>query len=271
MTPTVVLIGAGNMGFAMLEGWLKRMPELTLHVVEPFEAFRQRAETAGARAVAGLSDLPTGLRAELVVVAVKPQMVATVLADCGALAGRGAAFLSVAAGVRLATMRVALAAPASHIRCMPNTPAAVGEGMMVLCTDTDLPSPVRQLTEALMATSGPIAWVGDEALMDAVTAISGSGPAYVFHFIEALTIAGRRLGLPEDVAALLASQTVAGAGRMARDAAASPTVLRERVTSPNGTTAAALSVLMAEGALTDLVVRAATAARDRGVELGREN
>ncbi|WP_127904344.1 pyrroline-5-carboxylate reductase [Solirhodobacter olei] len=270
MTPTVVLIGAGNMGFAMLEGWLKRMPKLTLHVVEPFKAFRQRAETAGAHAVAALTDLPTDLKADLVVVAVKPPMVAMVLADCTSLAARGAAFLSVAAGVRLASMRSALAAPAAHIRCMPNTPAAVGEGMMVLCTDTDLPPRIRKLTEALMASSGEVAWVGDEALMDAVTAISGSGPAYVFHFIEALTAAGLRLGLPEDVAPLLARQTVAGAGRMARDASVSPTVLRERVTSPSGTTEAALSILMADGALTELMARAATAARDRGVELGRE-
>ena len=263
----VVLIGAGNMGFAMAEGWLRNLPDLVLHVVEPHEPFRQRANALGAKAVPSLADLAPTLSPHLVIIAVKPQLVLGVLADARTLAMNGAACLSVAAGVRLATKRAALGAASPLIRCMPNTPAAIGEGMMVLYADEMLPPSTRDLAETLMAASGAVAWIEDEALMDAVTAISGSGPAYVFHFVEALTEAGSRLGLPDQTAALLARQTVAGAGRMAAQAATSPNVLREQVTSPNGTTAAALAVLM--DGLTDLVVHAAIAARDRSVELGR--
>lgn len=266
MSPILVLIGAGNMGFAMLSGWLRQDPKLTVHVVEPFAGFRDRAAAIGAHPVASLSDLPRGLRADLVILAVKPQTVASVLEDCGAL---GATYLSVAAGITIAAMQAALPAPASIIRCMPNTPAAIGEGMMVLCPGLNVPETVKALTAGLMATSGAVAWVADESLMDAVTAISGSGPAYVFHFIEALTEAGKTLGLPSETAALLARQTVAGSGRMAQLSDVTPTTLREQVTSPNGTTAAALSVLMADRALTTLLSKAAKAARDRGVELGR--
>lgn len=270
MTHTVVLIGAGNMGYAMLTGWLQHDPELVVHVVEPYEPFQARAKAAGARPVAALADLPGDLNPDLVVLAVKPQMVAPVLADCSALAGCGATFVSVAAGITIAAMAATLPKDTPVVRCMPNTPAAIGEGMMVLCAGPAVSATARQLIETLFAASGSVAWLQDEGLMDAVTAISGSGPAYVFHFIEALTEAGVALGLPDDIASLLARQTVAGAGRMALTSATSPTVLREQVTSPNGTTAAALAVFRYEHALVRLVGQAATAARDRGIELGRE-
>lgn len=270
MTNIIVLIGAGNMGFAMLTGWLHQNPDLTVHVVEPFEPFQIRAKSAGAQPVADLADLPADLTAELVVLAVKPQMVALILAECGGLAERGASFVSVAAGITIPAMARALPKDTPIIRCMPNTAAAIGQGMMVLCAGPTVSAPARQLTERLFATSGAVAWAEDERLMDAVTAISGSGPAYVFHFIEALTEAGISLGLPADLAGLLARQTVAGAGLMAQKAADSPTVLRQQVTSPNGTTAAALGVFMADQALARLVGRAAKAARDRGIELGQE-
>ena len=270
MSHTIVLIGAGSMGFAMLSGWLRKDPALTAHVVEPFEPFQTRARQAGAHPVPTLADLPEGLVADLVVLAVKPQMVAVVLADCTGLAERGATFVSVAAGITIAAMARPLPQDTPIIRCMPNTPAAIGEGMMVLCAGHTVSASARQLTEMLLAASGPVAWLQDESLMDAVTAISGSGPAYVFHFIEALTEAGVSLGLPPDLAGLLARQTVAGAGRMVQTAEVSPTVLRQQVTSPNGTTAAALAVLMEDEALARLVKRAAKAARDRGIELGQE-
>lgn len=215
---------------------------------------------------AGLCSLALSCEIRDPVFDVKPAMVAPVLAGCGALAG--AAFVSVAAGITLAQMAAALPPGAALIRCMPNTPAAIGQGMMVLCPGAGVGAATRALAERLMKSSGAVAWLEDEALMDAVTAISGSGPAYVFHFIEALTEAGRSLGLPDDLAALLAMQTVAGAGRMAQTSDEPPGVLRERVTSPGGTTAAALGVFMQDGALTRLVARATLAARDRGVELG---
>jgi pyrroline-5-carboxylate reductase len=200
---------------------------------------------------------------------VKPALVAPVLAGCTALAEAGATFVSVAAGIPIASMAAALPAGTPIIRCMPNTPAAIGQGMMVLCKGATASDAACAMTEGLMAVSGAVAWVEDEGLMDAVTAISGSGPAYVFHFIEALTEAGTALGLPRETAALLAAQTVAGAGAHARASDDSPTLLREQVTSPNGTTAAALAVMMKDGRFTRLLTEAATAARDRGVELGK--
>jgi pyrroline-5-carboxylate reductase len=269
MAHSVVLVGCGNMGFAMLAGWLTSEPMLEAHVVEPAEPLRQRAESAGARVVADVADLPDNLAPELVILAVKPQMVAPVLGKCGALAETGTTFVSVAAGITIAAMAVALPAGTSIIRCMPNTPASIGEGMMALCAGPGVAEGARNLVTALFSSSGSVAWIEDEALMDAVTAISGSGPAYVFHFVEALTQAGEALGLPSGTAALLARQTVAGAGRMALISDTAPGILREQVTSPGGTTAAALEVLMTDGRLAKLVAEATEAARDRSIELGR--
>ena len=265
----IVLIGCGNMGYAMLAGWTQADPSLEVHVVEPFADFRKRAEQTGAKTAESLNALPENLQADLVILAVKPQMIAPVLAECGSMAASGATFVSIAAGTTMATMADALPHPAPLIRCMPNTPAAVGEGMMVLCAGSGVSEDAKALTERLFSTSGAVAWVAEENLMDAVTAISGSGPAYIFHFIEALTAAGEALGLPAETAALLAMQTVAGAGKYAQLSDSSPTTLREQVTSPNGTTEAALKVLMADNHLGKLVAEATKAARDRGVELGK--
>lgn len=269
MTTTIVLIGCGNMGVALLRGWMGKDDPPEVHVVEPFDDFRDRAADLGARPVATLDGLPQGLAPDLVVLAVKPQMVAPVLGGCAGLAARGAAFVSVAAGVTIASMAAALPAGTPIIRCMPNTPASIGEGMMVLCAAPGVPDETCRLAETLLAASGAVAWVTDEALMDAVTAISGSGPAYVFHFVEALAEAGVALGLPGDTALLLAKQTVAGAGRMVATSTTPPDELRRQVTSPNGTTAAALAVLMAEPGLSGMLAKATRAARDRGVELGK--
>jgi len=266
---TVLLIGCGNMGHAMLKGWMAGDDAPQVHVVEPFAEFRDRAAALGARPVEAIADLPADLKPDLVVLAVKPQMIAPVLADCGSLAAHGATFVSIAAGVPIARMTGALPAGAPVIRCMPNTPAAIGEGMMVLTAGPGVAPEARAFTETLFATSGAVAWIEDEALMDAVTAISGSGPAYVFLFVEVLTAAGIELGLPAETAALLARQTVLGAGRLAAGSETPPDVLRQQVTSPGGTTAAALSVLMAEPGLAELVAKATRAARDRGIELGK--
>ncbi|MBZ0164661.1 MAG: pyrroline-5-carboxylate reductase [Notoacmeibacter sp.] len=270
MTHSLVLIGCGNMGFAMLKGWLEHDPTLNVQVVEPFEAFRDRAAAAGATTVPEITDLPRDLAPDLVVLAVKPQMIAPVLHQCGDLAKSGAAFISVAAGITIAAVAAALPQGTPIIRCMPNTPAAIGEGMMVLCAAGNVSQVAKTLTESLLSASGAVAWIDNESLMDAVTAISGSGPAYVFHFIEALTTAGQDLGLPKETASLLARQTVAGAGRMAQASEVPPAILREQVTSPGGTTAAALAVFMNEDRLRRLVAEAATAARDRSIELGRK-
>ena len=152
---------------------------------------------------------------------------------------------------------------------MPNTPAAIGKGMMVVFADDRVSPRMKSFVSDLLSASGEVASVDDEALMDAVTAVSGSGPAYVFHFIECLTAAAKKAGLPDDVAALLARQTVFGAACLAAESGEEPGRLREQVTSPNGTTAAALAVLMGEGRLEKLITEAVEAARLRSIELGK--
>ena len=269
MSATVLLIGCGNMGYALLSGWRAQDQTLRIFVVEPVDALRERAAGTGAAVAATLDALPPDVAPDLVVLAVKPVGVIPALGDCARFAGT-AAFLSVAAGVRLSSMAAALPGGASVIRCMPNTPAAIGEGMMALCAAPAAAAPARALAERLMSGSGATVWIEDEAQMDAVTAISGSGPAYVFLFIEALTEAGKALGLPGDTAATLALETVAGAALYARRSDQDPGTLRRQVTSPNGTTAAALDILMDRGRMAELVAEAARAAQDRSIQLGKD-
>ena len=264
---SVLLVGCGNMGFAMMTGWLSGSDAPTVWVVEPAEALAQRAADAGANAVAAAADLPADLSPDLVVLAVKPQMMGAVAPDYARFA-KDAAFLSVAAGTTIAALQASLG-PAAIIRCMPNTPAAIGQGMLVCCGNPKVSAAARALSTRLLTASGKVAWVDDESLMDAVTAISGSGPAYIFHFIECMTAAAQELGLPEDLSSQLAMQTVMGAGAYAAESPTPPDVLRQQVTSPGGTTAAALDVLMADAGLQALLNRATEAARDRGVELGK--
>jgi len=260
----VTLIGAGNMGFAMLRGWMK-LDGYTFSVVEPNEGLRQRAQAAGARVLD-----ETSLPIDVLVIATKPQTVAQVVGEHQARLSTQGLVISVAAGIHLHTIAASLDEPRAIIRAMPNTPAAIGEGMIVCCPNVAATADHRQTAQTLLSASGKVAFIADEALMDAVTAVSGSGPAYVFHFIEALAAAGVDAGLDAQLALLLAKQTAFGAAKLAVESPESPTTLREQVTSPNGTTAAALAVLMAQGTgFPDLVKRAVTAARDRSVELGR--
>ncbi|MGB0505942.1 MAG: pyrroline-5-carboxylate reductase [Pikeienuella sp.] len=267
MTDTVLLAGCGNMGRAMLAGWLAAKPDLAAYVVEPAEALRDQAAALGATAVATPDALPNGLAPDLVILAVKPQIMSLVLPEYAEFTG--ATFVSIAAGTTVATLQAGLGEAAPIIRCMPNTPSAIGAGMMVCYPTDNVPGTARDLADVLLAASGQVAWIDDEGLMDAVTAVSGSGPAYVFHMIETLGNAGTAAGLPADLSAKLAMQTVMGAGRLAEEVDTPPNVLREQVTSPGGTTAAALSVLMADPGLQDLMNRAVEAARARGEELGR--
>lgn len=275
MTETVsaVLAGCGNMGHAMLRGWLASgvLAPGAIHVVEPADALRMRAEAEGVHAVATPADLAPGLAPSVVVLAVKPQLMADVLPAYRRFAqpGSDTVFVSVAAGTRISAMEAVLGPRAAIVRVMPNTPAAVGQGMMVMCANSRASDRQIGTVRRMMAASGRVATIEDEGLMDAVTAVSGSGPAYVFHMIEALRTAGERAGLPAGIAAELALQTVHGAGIYAARSADDPARLREQVTSPNGTTAAALSVLMRPGSgLTELMSEAVEAARRRGEELG---
>lgn len=269
MSATVLVIGCGNMGYALLSGWRAQDPALRLYAVEPVAALRDRAASTGALAASSIDALPAGIAPDLIVLAVKPTGIIPALWECARFAGT-ATFLSVAAGVRLTAMAAALPNGSAIIRCMPNTPAAIGEGMMALCAAPTAGAQARALAERLMSGSGTTVWIADEAEMDAVTAISGSGPAYVFLFIEALAGAAKALGLPREIAATLALETVAGAAVYARRSNQDPGTLRRQVTSPNGTTAAALDVLMGQDQLAELVAAAASAAYERSLQLGKD-
>ncbi len=266
----VILVGCGNMGHAMLKGWIDsgRLQAADVVVVEPNETLRERAAALGVTTAANAAEAG-GVRADIVVIAVKPQVMRMVLADWTRLGNGPALFVTVAAGTRIALYEEVLGANTPVLRCMPNTPAAIGLGMMVTVANAHVTAAQKSAAHDLLAASGEVAEIADESLMDAVTAVSGSGPAYLFHFIEALTAAAKAVGLPGDIAAKLAMQTAYGAASLAAQSADPPSRLREQVTSPNGTTAAALGVLMGDQALEKLMTKAVTAARDRGVELGK--
>jgi pyrroline-5-carboxylate reductase len=265
---TVLLAGCGNMGFAMLQGWLASgaLPPGDVHVVEPSEELRARARALGVNAVANASEVISV--PGFVILAVKPQVMGDVLPAYVRFSHGGSAFLSIAAGIGTAFMAERLGTQTPIIRCMPNTPAAIGKGMLVYWKNALVSAECENFVRTLLTASGRVAKVEDEALIDAVTAVSGSGPAYVFHFIECLTDAGVHAGLPLEIAAELAMQTVMGSGALAAQSADSPGQLREQVTSPNGTTAAALAVLMKDGRMKALIGEAVEAAHRRAVELG---
>ena len=256
------------MGFAMLQGWLASGALFPgdVQVVEPAEALRARAAALGVNAFAAASAV--NAVPGLVILAVKPQVMGDVLPSYIKFAQGGSAFLSIAAGIGTAFMADRLGAQTPIIRCMPNTPAAIGKGMLVYWKNARVDDECEAFVKMLLTASGRVARVKDEALIDAVTAVSGSGPAYVFHFIECLTDAGVAAGLPQEIAAELAMQTVMGSGALAAQSADSPARLREQVTSPNGTTAAALAVLMQDGRMKALIGEAVEAAHRRAIELG---
>ncbi len=265
----ILLAGCGNMGFAMLSGWVKagKLAPDDVMVVEPNEELRRRATGLGASAVAAVSDLPPTVAPRLVVFAVKPQLIRAVAPEYRRFAETGSTFLSIAAGTRIALFEQLLGSSAAVMRCMPNTPAAIGKGMMVVFSNRHVSAETESFAHDLLSASGAVARINNEDLMDAVTAVSGSGPAYVFHFIECLAAAGEKAGLPVETAKLLAMQTVYGAACLAAESGEEPAELRKQVTSPNGTTAAALAVFMEDGRLRGLVADAVEAARSRSVEL----
>lgn len=270
----LVLVGAGKMGGAMLQGWLaKGLPDGAVHVIDPGldEAQSQTLRDQGV-AVHGVPDeVPTPA---LLMLAIKPQMMEKVLPGLAAFAGRSDAadmiVLSVAAGTTIATLSATFGSDAMVIRAMPNTPALVGRGVTALFPAYPLSDERKSFIADLMAAIGTVVWVDSEAAINVVTAVSGSGPAYVFHLVEAMAAAGKKLGLPEDVAMILARETVAGAGELLHQSSDSAETLRVNVTSPKGTTAAGLDVLMAEDGLPPLIEKTIRAAHRRAIELGLE-
>ncbi len=265
----LLLVGCGKMGGALLEGWLSQgVSPAEVWIVEPNAASIQGFTARGVQHAAEPGVLPGDFAPALMVFAVKPQMLAAALPAYRGFAAQGAAALSIAAGWRIAGFEQALGAATPIVRAMPNTPAAVGRGMTVLCANSKAGAKLRDTCGELLAAVGEIAWVDDEGLMDAVTAVSGGGPAYVFLLIECLARAGAEAGLPEDLAMLCARVTVAGAGELVHMASEPASQLRENVTSPGGTTLEALKILMAEDGLQPLMTRAIAAATARSRELG---
>lgn len=261
----IVLLGCGKMGSALLEGWLARgLPAEAVTVLDPKPSPRL-AELArqGLRLNAGLPAAPA-----VCMLAVKPQMMGDAVPQVQALGGGETVFVSIAAGTPIRVFEAMLGAGTPIVRAMPNTPAAVGHGITALVGNDPAGAGALEMAEALMSAVGETVRLESEDQMDAVTGVSGSGPAYVFHLIETLAAAGEAQGLAPDLAMKLARATVAGAGDLAENAAESPAQLRENVTSPGGTTAAALAVLMDEDTgFPPLLRRAVKAAADRGREL----
>jgi len=265
--PLIAFIGAGNMGEAMLRGLAASgHPRRLLRACDlRQERLQALAAEAGFTAMAGLAEAVDG--ADIVVLATKPQSFAGLLAELGPLVRASQTVLSIAAGVRLGRLQAALAPGTPLVRVMPNTPGLIGQGVSAFCTGEHAGDPQAAQAEALLRPLGKVLRVREED-MDAVTALSGSGPAYVFLFMEALQSAGARMGLSPDAAFLLAAQTLTGAAAMIQAGGKSPAELRTAVTSPGGTTAAALAVFEDAG-FRALVERALLAARDRSLELGQ--
>ena len=262
----IVLVGAGNMGGALLTGWLKNgVPGSSVIVVDPnpSEPMRKMIADAGASHV---TEAPAGMVAGVLFIAVKPQIMDAVLPPLKAAVGDNTVVVSIAAGKTIAALKTHLGEIAA-VRAMPNTPAMVGRGVTGAFANAGVTERQRQLVQALLKVSGPVEWVPGEEDIDSVTAVSGSGPAYVFYLVECMAEAGRKLGLQADLAMRLARETVAGAGELLHQSPDDASRLRQNVTSPGGTTAAALGVLMSEDGMQPLFDAALEAARKRAQEL----
>ena len=263
---SIVLAGAGKMGGALLTGWIAQgLDPARVAVIEPHPSDEIHALAAkGVRLNPASGDI--GAVAALVV-AVKPQMFQEAAAALRKWVRPSTLVVSIMAGTTIAALSAACGG--SVVRAMPNTPAAIGRGITVAVADNSVGAEQRAMAHALLAATGTVEWVDDEALMDAVTAVSGSGPAYVFLLAEELARAGVAAGLPADLAAKLARETVAGSGELLHRSELDAATLRQNVTSPGGTTAAALNVLMQPDAMQALMTRAVAAATKRSKELAK--
>jgi pyrroline-5-carboxylate reductase len=272
MTGPLLLLGCGKMGGALLKGWLAQgiagTAERPVLVVEPSaEAVRAFLGAKHLSHVPSPDRLPAGFKPAIVVLAVKPQTMDQALAGIAAARESNPLFLSIAAGKTLGYFARHLGADAAVVRSMPNLPASVGRGATVAVANPRVTREMRETAGRLLAAVGEVHWVEDESLLDAVTAVSGGGPAYVFLLIETLAQAGIESGLPADLAMRLARATVIGAGELARLSPEPAAKLRENVTSPGGTTLEALKILMGPDGIQPLFDRAIAAATKRSKEL----
>lgn len=263
--PSIALIGCGKMGGAMLRGWVASGVARHIYVMEPSGLPAEFQDEQSIQWVANTGDLP---QADVVILAVKPQAMNEVCKTLSSRVSADTLILSIAAGQKIANFEAHFGTHQPVIRAMPNTPAAVGAGITVAVANAHVSDEQRETADKLLKSIGFIEWAADESVMDAVTALSGSGPAYLFHLIEVMAEAGVQSGLEPDFAMALARQTVIGSAALA---AAEPQTtaaqLRKNVTSPGGTTEAALNVLTGE--MQDLFNRALAAATKRSKELSQ--
>lgn len=265
---SIALVGAGKMGSALLDGWLRGgQKQARFFVLDPAPTDALKTITDERVTInpptENLSDI------DLIVVAVKPQILADAMPKIKSLCTPKTVVVSVAAGKTIAEFEASLGEGQPVVRSMPNTPAIVGQGISALYANDNVSAAGKRTAESLLATVGQVVWLEREDQMDAVTAVSGSGPAYVFHLTECLAEAAIAQGLDAQLAQTLARATVSGSGALMAQSDATPGTLRENVTSPGGTTAAALDVLMKDGALKALMARAIDAATKRSKELGK--
>ena len=261
----LLLVGAGKMGCAMLDGWLARgLAPKRIAIIEPLPGKSVKALTRR-----GLKLNPKGkaAAAAAIVIAVKPQTAPMAVPPLAPYVDKSTLVLSIMAGRTLGFLQKALPPGSAIVRAMPNTPAAIGRGISVAVANANVSARQRKLATDLLAAIGNVEWVADEVLIDAVTALSGSGPAYVFLLAEAMTKAGIAAGLPAELAARLARETVAGSGELLHRSELDAATLRQNVTSPGGTTAAALEVLMGPGGFDEILTKAIAAATRRSKEL----
>jgi pyrroline-5-carboxylate reductase len=264
ITGTIVLAGAGKMGGALLTGWLARgLDARRVTVIEPAPS-----DEIGALAAKGIRLNPNEtIATDTLVIALKPQTFRDAGGALQPFVGPNTLAVSIMAGTTIASLQEVCGA--TVVRAMPNTPAAIGRGITVAVAAPKVSAAQRTTADALLRATGSVEWVDDESLMDAVTAVSGSGPAYIFLLAEELARAGVAAGLPEELATKLARETVAGSGELLYRSDLAAATLRQNVTSPGGTTAAALEVLMGADGLQQLMTRAVAAATARSKELAK--
>ena len=267
-TARLALVGAGKMGGALLKGWLDRgLDRRAVVVIDPAPPPDSVAFLAEA-GLAAQAAAPAGVTARVIVVAVKPQIIGEVLPTLRPLVGRDTVGLSIAAGTTLKQLKAGLGNIAI-VRSIPNTPAQVGRGITVAIANERADKAARTLVTTLLEAVGEVIWVDKEGMIDSATAVSGSGPAYIFHMVEALAAAAVSVGFDKASAEKLARATVEGAGELLHQSDLPAEILRQNVTSPKGTTAAALKVLMGRPGLTALMKKAVAAARKRSRELAK--
>ncbi len=269
LSDNVLLVGGGKMGSAMLHGWLSNgLPLERVRVIDPDPHVSKAIYKDVVVSVApDIQNLDSDFIPDVIVLAVKPQSMSTIVPNYAKMAQTGAVTLSIAAGRTVAFLEKYLGGDTAIVRTMPNTPAAIGRGITAAYPNKYVSSNQKESCHRLLEAIGEVVWLLDEDQIDSVTATSGSGPAYVFLLIECLAAAAKKQGLPDEVAAKLALVTVAGAGELALRSEEDPSVLRQNVTSPGGTTAAALEVLMSDEGLEKLMLRAVEVATIRSREL----